>query len=224
MGLVGQILGKSRRVQFIQNDQTVIELDCSIQETHARQVVATQFEVEDGTTISDHLIVKNQKLEVQGLISDTPIGTIQSILNTVIGTALPARGVVSIAVGQALFSALSGSSSPSVNAYAQLLQLQLARQPLSVITTLRRYDKVFITDISAPRDSGTGQSLIFTMSLEQLKIVSPQTVVLTNFKSADLAADKARLNKLNKGNAALDALKKGESDALKVGRTTLGVG
>lgn len=195
MGLLGSILSTPKRVQFIQNNKTVVQLDASIHEEHSRSSPATEFPVENGTDISDHVIIKPFKLTITGIISDTPIGNAKQLLTEVATTLtsrlVPPIGVVAAGAGYAAFQALSSSKSPSVAAYGQLLQLQQNAQPVDVFTTLYRYKSMWIDNISAPRDAETGKALMFTISLSQLILVTPQTVNIQVFANPALSANKA---------------------------------
>lgn len=194
MGLLGAVLGKTR-VQFIQNNNTVVQLDASIKEDHSREATPTEFPVENGLNISDHLILKPFMLEINGTISDTPIGGVKGLITeaatTVTSALLPPVGVLAAGAGYALFSALQKSKKPSVAAYAQLLQLQANAVPVDVITSLYRYSSMWITKISVPRESSSANELLFTVSLIQLILVQPQTVNVQVFANGGLAAHEA---------------------------------
>lgn len=194
MGILGNIVGK-RRVQLIQNNNTVVQLDCSLKENHKRESTPTENPIEDGTNISDHIILKPHELELTGFISDTPIGDAKGLITelatSTISSLLPPVGVVAAAGASALFSALANSSSPSVAAYGQLLQLQANGLPVDVYTSLMRYSNMWITSISVPRDPDNGQGLMFTVNLKQLIIVAPQTVNVQIFANPGLSANQA---------------------------------
>jgi len=190
-GLSG-ILGGKTKVQFIQNNNSVITFDASIKETHTKDSPATEFPVESGQVISDHIIVKPFNLELTGIISDTPIGGLQGLLKeagvTAASKLLPPVGVVAAAGALSLFSALVGSKSPSVAAYGQLIQLQQTAQPFDVLTSLYRYPSMWITSLSVPRASETGKVLLFTVKLIQLLIVKPQSVNISIFANPSLSS------------------------------------
>lgn len=205
MGLLGS-LGGQQRVQFIQNStSTIIQLDASLKENHSRKSTPTKFPIENGTNISDHLIIEPFELDITGIITDTPLGGIQQILTEVATTAVsslvPPAGLIAGGVGFALFKALSNSKSPSVAAYGQLLALQANGQPFDVLTSLYRYPSMWIADLSAPRDSETGKSLMFTIKLSQLILVSPQSVNIQIFANPALSANQADLGQQGLGAA-----------------------
>jgi hypothetical protein len=199
MGLLGSILGGQQKVQFIQNDNTIIEFDASIHENHTRDSVPTEFPIEGGNTISDHVIVKPFALELNGIISDSPISPtkITQIASELTASLLPPVGIVTGALGVALFNTISNSQSPSVAAYAQLLQLQQNAQAFDVLTTLYRYPSMWIKSITVPRDAGLGNVLMFTISLVQLTLVSPQSVNIQIYADPDTAAGLANVGQQN---------------------------
>lgn len=196
MGLLGQILGGAQKVQFIQNgSNTIIQFDASVKENHSRESPPTEFPLENGDVVSDHIIVKPFSLELTGIISDTPIGNTKGLLTevatTLTSSLIPPVGLVTLGAAAALFSALSASQSPSVAAYGQLLQLQQNAQPFDVLTSLYRYSNMWIKAISAPRDSETGKVLLFTVSLVQLLLVTPQSVNIQIFANPAVGANLA---------------------------------
>lgn len=193
MGLLGLISGKTK-VQFIQNNNAVIVFDASIKETHSRESSPTENPIENGQVISDHMIIKPFALELQGIITDSPIGGIQGLIQeaatSVVSRLLPPIGVIAASAGVALFSTLAKSKKPSVAAYGQLLQLQAAAQPFTVITSLYRYENMWIKSISVPREAASGNALEFTVSVVQLLLVSPQSVNISIFANPGLSANK----------------------------------
>ena len=107
MSLIGTIVGQKRRVQFIQKDKTVIQIDASIKEDHSRESPATEFPIESGPNISDHIILKPFKLSLTGVISDSPLNPVTGILTTGIAKAIPGPvGVIAAGVGTNLFNTI----------------------------------------------------------------------------------------------------------------------
>jgi hypothetical protein len=224
MGL-SNLLTQSSTVQFIaQGGNTVISLDCSIKETHKRKAVATEFEVEDGQTISDHFIIKPVGLAITGMITDTPLSLLSNLLTTGVTAVVGKLGGASVlgaaAPALALAPALGGgqsSSSPSVAAYLQLLQIMQSALPINVLTSLFRYKNLWITEITVPRDSKTGKCLLFDMELTQLLLVAPKTVNIAKYADPDVAASQADKGKQSSG--ALGAgFQAGSSDTSSVAK------
>lgn len=197
MGLFGSILGQ-QRVQFIQNStSTIIQLDASLKETHKRESPPSEFPVENGDTVSDSMLIRPFQLDITGIITDTPIGGLQGLLTegatSLVSSLLPPVGVLAGAAAFGLFTSLSGAKSPSVAAYQQLLAMQANAQAFDVLTSLYRYPGMRIKSLSVPRDSTTGSSLIFDVSLAQIIVVTPQSVNVQIFANPGLSANKADL-------------------------------
>lgn len=212
MGLIGSILGGAQRVQLIQSNKTVISIDCTVSENHQRESPPTEFPLEDGNPISDNIVIKPFTLDLNGIISDTPLSLAGALLTTAVSKVAGNLGVIAAGAGTALFTALSGSKSPSVQAFAQVLALQEARKPFDVITSLRRYEKMFIKGITVPRDASTGRVLQFTLNLVQLIIVSPQSVNITVFANADLAAGQADEGQQQANSPFLQGIQAGQAN------------
>lgn len=189
MGLIGQLLGQQQKVQIIQGGSTVISVDCTMSESHSRSSPPSEFPIESGLSISDNILVKPFELEINGIVSDTPLSLQNALITSAVSAILPPIGVIAAGVGSAIYSALQKSKSPSVAAFGQLLQLQDSKKPFDVLTSLRRYENMFIKDLKVPRDANTGQILNFTLTLVQLIIVAPQTVNITIFGNGDVSAN-----------------------------------
>lgn len=224
-GIIGALTGSQQRVQFIVKGQgTVFAIDCSTKETHGKESKPTEFPVEDGTSISDHMIVKPQTLQLEGIISDTPLKDLNQLLTPSLDNVLSNSGLSKLTAGLALYSTIqsklsSGSkpASPSVQAYAQLLSLHDNKTAFDVLTTLTRYEGMRISKISVPRDSGTGRSLMFTLDLVKLILVSPKTVNIQVFANGDLSAAEREEGKQDGQSKALQKYQQGVADGTRAG-------
>ena len=196
MGLASAVAGFLKQVTFSVYGVPVLSFDCSISESHSRDSMITEFEVENGQTISDHIVIKPFHLKLTGVISDSPLSGIGAIATNVATTAItkipPNPGVLSGASkALAALSLLPNPFSPSKDAYSALLDLQAARIPLTVTTSIKIYFNMWIKSISVPRDSKTGGGLTFDVDLAQLLLVTPIQVDIAIFAKADLAASAA---------------------------------
>lgn len=136
-------------------------IDATVSETHTSTCDVSENPVEEGPSISDHVQLNPAELTVEGVISDTPLGhaVIGNIQNLVRNS-------------QVLF----GGSSRSVDAYNDLLRLQKSRRPFTVITDLKRYQNMIITDLTAPRTEATGRALHFTAVMKEVFIVQSKEI------------------------------------------------
>ena len=205
-GLASSLIGKTDRVQFIPEGGTAFQMDVSLTEDHSRQSSPTEFPLEDGSVISDHIVISPFELTITGVISDTPLGTVSTLLKEVFTSAAsalaPPLGLVVPAAAYALHTAMQKLPSLSVVAYAQLLKLQAGDptstpptppRPFTVLTSLYRYPNMVIKSLSVPRSVSTGKTLQFTVTLQQLLLVSAQTVSINVFANPALASNKGNL-------------------------------
>ena len=229
MGIIESLTGKPNRVQFIQKNQddgssSIFSIDCTIKQTHSRKSTPTKFQIENGNSISDHIILDPFHLELEGIISDSPISinaALQATAAGAVGNAIGGALGASAAIGGiAIFNALQKSKSRSVQAYIQLLKIQENRLPFDVITGYKKYENMWVASVSAPRDDKTGNAFHFTVLLEQLLIVYPQTVILRALKKGDVgyvetekgeesAAQSKLAAKVKEGHASEQSIAKG---------------
>jgi hypothetical protein len=211
-GLIGGALGLGqKKVQFIQNGSSVLQLDASMKEVHSRKSEPTQSPIETGQNISDHIIVRPFEIIITGIISDSPIGgtsgLIAELATTLTSALLPPIGVIGggalALAGSALFNIPNNSKSPpSIAAYNKLVGLQSNGQPFDVVTGLNTYKNMWISNISIPRDSETSNILLFDVTLVQLILVKPQTVNITIFANPALAAGQTSVGEQGLGQNA----------------------
>lgn len=203
MGLQGILSAAQSKVQIILNGNTVLQFDCSEKETHSRQSPPTEFEVENGETISDHQTIKPFSLKLTGIITDSPVGSGETVITTVATAFVPPIGIVGAAAGLAIASALDNSDSPSIAAYTQLLQLQALRLPVNILTSLSLYKNMFMSSISVPRDARNSGWLYFDVEFIQLLLVSPQTINIAKYSNADVGAGQAAMGKQEAQNSQI---------------------
>lgn len=175
----------------------VMELDVSLSETHEASAQMTQSEIEDGSTITDSITLAPIKLTIEGVISQTPLGSsaLVSSLATAAGGVLGKTlggsstlagaaglvgvgsmgGLVSKAVGLDDYGAEGKSRKPE-DVFKYLIELREKRIPFEVVTGLQTYQNMVLTNLSVPRNAQTVGILRFSATLEQVKIVSSQTI------------------------------------------------
>lgn len=137
-----------------------IVIDATISEEHNTSCDLTENPVEDGAKITDHVQIKPAELSIEGVISDSPLGTpfVQNFQNIV------------DSVGVYL-----GKTSRSIDAYNKLLDLQNKREPFTVTTGLKQYKNMIMTKLSVPRKAEMGGSLQFKATLREIRIVKSKS-------------------------------------------------
>jgi hypothetical protein len=136
-----------------------ILIDAFEDEDHHSVVTVTTSPVEDGSTISDNAIEEPDELIINGIVGAA------SILN-------PISSLSSLASGR---GSLSSFISRPLDVDQALYALKHARQPIQVVTGLRVYQNMVITDYRVKRNKDTGGALHFTAYLKQIIIVQSQT-------------------------------------------------
>jgi hypothetical protein len=174
----------------------IVAFDCSIMETHSRESVVTEFETENGDTISDHIVVKPFNLHIQGIVSNSPLSSLAGLATaavTTVATAVaPPVGVLGKnAAALAALPLIPNPFAPANTAYQSLLNLQNLKLPFTVQTTLYTYKNMWVKKLSVPRDAQRGNAVFFELDLVQLLLVTPTTVNIGQFAAADLAASQS---------------------------------
>ena len=108
-------------------------------EEHRLDLQLTQHPVESGATLTDNAVKGQEKLRLQGWVSDLQ----------------PAPGN-------------EMSHDRAADTWAAIVELFVAREPIDVVTALRVYRNMVIKRAIAPVDKMTGRALRFTIDLAQV--------------------------------------------------------
>lgn len=172
--------------------QDYLVIDATMSLTHNRKIDVTQFQVEEGSDISDNIRVQNDEIQMEGIVSNDPIslnaslrGAISAVgigaggflgkqINSKAGSAL---GGIAGAVGAGAIGGLLNTDTNRVqNAFNFLESLRLNRTPFTVVTGYKVYENMFFTSLSFPKDASLGNALKFNASLTSIRIVESQTI------------------------------------------------
>jgi hypothetical protein len=158
----------------------LIEFDASVSETYTDETEVMGFPVEDGSEISDHIRKLPVSIEINGVISNTPIVFLASVQAN-----LPKSSPIVQDLKPTLDRVETG--------YAQLRAFQDAGILVDVVTGLRSYWNMALTSISVSRDANTGNILNSTLTLREVKIAQAMSIDLPT------PQDKGNEKKKNKG-------------------------
>lgn len=175
----------------------LIELDAVISEGHESSADVTEHPVEAGVAITDHVRRKLRTLEIQGVVTSTPIvpapnavaKAVKAFEKELAGNAIVnAIPIVAGVVGDGLnakIRARAQSGKPVIDAggpnpyegrpadvWAELERIKDEGQVLTVATTLGDYPSMVITSL---RTSGGVDSIEVAISLKEIVIVSTET-------------------------------------------------
>lgn len=133
-----------------------LELDALMLESPDYTATPTRSPVESGADITDHVSLSPEKLTIEGIVTNSPIGFLQSFRALTTGNA-------------------------AQDAFEFIIKLFQDRLPFDFVGGLKVYRNMVITGFNPARIPSTGQALEFRMSMEQIKIVESQTVSITKF-------------------------------------------
>lgn len=139
-----------RKLVSIGNELGIVELDCSVQETHVSSAKVTRYPVEEGSDIYDHVQQEPDGLTLEGVFTNSPISIVPQI-----------PGV---------------DDNRAQELYEDLIALKESAQPVDVVTTLREYEDMVIESVQVPRNARWGKSVRVTIQLTNVRKVSAQEV------------------------------------------------
>lgn len=129
-------------------------IDCIVEESVSYQAEVSEYPVESGATITDHVQNAAPTVTFSAVVSDTPIGEAAS--------------------------ARTANAVPSSEARAFLLALRDERRPFTFVGTTGTYDLMVFASLEFPRDGETGAALRIEAELRQLTLAEvKRTVVRT---------------------------------------------
>lgn len=137
-------------------------MDLALNEGHTFPGEVTEFPVEQGPDITDHIRDLPEEITLECIVSDTPVGDIASDPTRRIadGTILEtSRGTFDTPL-------------PSEDALAKLLELKALRKPLTIETSLGHFESMAFTELEVPRDKGKSLGLFFTAKFKRIVIVT----------------------------------------------------
>lgn len=121
-------------------------LDVSLSETHTMRSDVTEYPVESGANVSDHIRPLPFELSIEGLVSDIPL--------TNMGPLRPS-GV-----------------RHSQAAFEHIQKMWKAQKTVHIVTSLRTYENMAVLDVSVPRARDKTGGLWFTAQFRQIDIIT----------------------------------------------------
>ncbi len=140
------------------------QLDAAKAEQHQYENEITQYPVEKGGRVADHVIAQPLVLTIDGIISDTPV----------IDPTFTADGLL-----------------PSDEALVHLRLLNTNREPIEIETSLGVYENMVCQSLNFPRDAGTGKALRFVATFQQILLITNERTTLE--VEVPIAANKRHL-------------------------------
>ncbi len=106
----------------------------------------TDHPIEKGADLTDHIQAQPFEFTLECIISANPIGAIANDPTRI-------------------------NTDPAKDGYAKLVSVHEARKPVTVITPRGTYTMMVMTELTAPVDAASGNSLLFTVTFKHITIV-----------------------------------------------------
>lgn len=195
-----------------------IVVDVTTNEKHHLGAKATTHPVEQGSNISDHVILDPVELTIAGVISNHPLKPPAGVdielkefkwqttgPGGLVGSVLPSAGILgTLTTGITGAFGLNEKGAQAQgyaiefdrmrDSFSEFLGLFEARSPVTIITTLRDYENMILENLDVDQEASNANTLVFTCSAKQITITTTQ--------KADALPDTLKLSgkpKISKG-------------------------
>ena len=165
------------------------EADVDLSRSHRREAVITDFPAEDGTSITDHVIIRPDGLTIEIMVSDTPLS------------------------GNTAYASAGSLLSRSEKAFEALEKIFKDKRLLTVATPLAYYENMIITGFEVPEDEEHQGAVYATITFRELQFAQAASVLISAAQTQALKvrqtageAIKSALTSFFEGKQALDRL------------------
>jgi hypothetical protein len=134
-----------------------VQLDCSVSETHTDTAEITSHPVEDGSLTTDHIRKLPNSLEINGIVTNTPITYLASLF---------AKPPTFASQG---FIPSTPASNRVDDAYSLMQQMMANGVTMTVVTSLRNYENMAIESLVVTREAATGNVLDCVITLREVQ-------------------------------------------------------
>jgi hypothetical protein len=143
--------------------------------THAAK--ATQYPVETGAVITDHVLQDADVVRLAGLVTNTP---------------LPANVSMGFQYDSFISAAAGGQFKGRAQAaYHALVRVKEAGKPVTIDTPLRWYEDMVLESVETSESDG-GDALTFNLSARQIRTTSTATVPAPQIEAANPKVKKGK--------------------------------
>ena len=135
-----------------------ISLDVTLEEIHAYNSQTSQYPVQSGSTVIDNVIKTPTVVRMRCIVSDSSISTYQTFVED---------------VGRDLNRLTAGNIGlRSITTLEALIRLQEERIPTVLVTGIRVYQNMILTNMKLPRSRDTGRALIFELEFTEVMLAT----------------------------------------------------
>ncbi|NIY14221.1 MAG: hypothetical protein GWM98_04710 [Nitrospinaceae bacterium] len=133
----------------------VLQLDASIEERHSIEVDITDSPIEDGSIVSDHIRRRPKVIEINGIVTNTPI-----------------TFFASLTAPSPLTSDFLPSDDRVEAAYSEIERLADVGEIVDVITTLKKYSNMVVQSANFTRNVQNGNILSCSIVCREMIIAN----------------------------------------------------
>ena len=148
-----------------------LELDATIRESHNFKNDVTDYPVEDGFDISDHVVQAPERIVIEGFISNTPPKILGGLLTRTDGS-----NRTELAYRELLRMAGRTVSNTGTGATIQKSKPEI----IDVFSILNTYTNMIIIDLRFPIEKDGGNAQYFICELKRLEKVKSDITVIQN--------------------------------------------
>jgi len=141
-----------------------LELDAILEEQHSFSSEVSQYPIETGESISDHIALNPESVMMRGFITNTPVDFINALTDLAFGADLVQT------------------------AFDKLIEIWKSKEVVTVVSGLKVYDNVVLRKLSIPRDRTTGQSLRFKAEFVEM-ITTNSSLTDDNIPTSNISPD-----------------------------------
>jgi len=151
----------------------VLEFDCVTSETHEGASMATEHTVESGVPLTDHVRPLPRRLTLEAIVTNTPLDAPPSSGNSGSQVTATTQTVDEVKANVLVFSAPFDRIADVI---AAIDAIRLGAKAVTVSTAHRTYDSVILLRVTEPREVDDGDSLRFTIEIQEIRVAESRTV------------------------------------------------
>jgi hypothetical protein len=199
-------------------------LDATFTERHTRKVIITKHPIEVGAKPSDHAELEPKQYVLEGVFSGTPLEEQDQQTRGLAGS-------YSFADGQLIASPDATALESSTfykDIFDSLNALLEARETMTILTELQKYENMMMLTLDVPRDAATGIAVRFSATFEEMRFIQTQSTTLQQPASSVGASARTKPNGTDKQGRKVaqpvtdSTILKGATNAVNI--TTVGSG
>lgn len=156
-----------------------IMFDAVTRDAHESSATVTEHPVEEGANISDHVRPDLDRVTLEAVVSNTPVGIPTTQMEGVEGRQAGLEivdSVTNIVLAKASVLVFDGEIDRVRTVYEELLRLEKAGVIVGIVTSLREYENMLIRRVSPIREASTGNALFVTVEATEIRIATSEVV------------------------------------------------